>query len=98
MKDALCGLIESRLKYINDPKIVEDVIDGVEEISINDEVDMDFFLTCHYDKNDKAKCELIKRNLRKIVEERMRLLKNNPQLDLKIQFPCMLLNLELVSV
>lgn len=103
LQDSLRGKIESRLKYVSDPRNQDlgDLLDGhgIGELSFDEgaDVDLDFFKTCHFDRNDKNKCDLIKRKLKMSLQDRQRLLKNNPQLDLNIAFPCLLLNFELVS-
>lgn len=97
-QDVLCGMIESRLKYVADTQNrVQEVDESLLDLSINEPVHLDFFKTCYYDKNDKRKCELIKKKLKKTVKERTSLLKNNRKLDLKLHFPCMILNVDLVS-
>lgn len=89
-------MIEARLKYTGGcrPEDAQEIEDSMDNLTFDEPVQLDFFQTCYYDKNDRKKCQLIK----KTVKERATLLKTNPNLDLKFHFPCLLLNFELVSI
>lgn len=59
-------------------------------------VDLEFFKTCFYDKTNKQQCDLIRDNLKKSIKERVALMENS-NIDIRVGFPCMLLNHDLVS-
>lgn len=95
------GWIVRRLKYVNSKQ--DDVV-GFEGLALSDEnddeldddVDLKFFKTFVLEKTNDSQCNLVKRNLKKTLKRRMQAFSNEPIPNILINFPCMLLNHELV--
>lgn len=96
------GYLESKLRYnknvakkasaLNVDTVAEH-IDGLELTEDgNDIVDLAYFKSCVYDKDSRI---IIKEKLRRSVKERCQLLKT-PHLDIRANFPCLILHPELV--
>lgn len=93
------GYFETKLKYdrskLNKP-LVEGVTGNMEQMDISidgSDVEVGYFRSCVFNKETKAE---VKGNMRKTIKQREIMLKT-PNIDLRVAFPCIIINHELVN-
>lgn len=93
----------NRIKYARTLGQRNRVADDMANLNIEeapqDAIDLTFFKSCVYDRNDKNQCEVIKqksKNLQRTIEAHKNALKDK-QMDIRVNFPYLLLNHDLVN-
>lgn len=87
------------MKYRRGKAVADAVTDELDNLALEDAepVDLNFFKTCVYDKANPQQSNLVKQNIKNSVKERGALFASG-LVVLQVEFPCMIINVDLVRV